>query len=115
MGSYLPDLYLTDILKNMSRYMAFTLSVFLRGDLRKCFKRPAEMGLVGKIAIVGNFRQGQIGMVDQLNGVQVFFIEQKLLGIHAGEVEDFSGQVSGAITDRFYQVFNGCGRLIFIF
>jgi hypothetical protein len=48
------------------------------------------MGLIGKLALVGDGGQGQVGTVDQMDGMQVFLIKQYFFRIHACGLEDLS-------------------------
>lgn len=71
------------------------------------------MGLVRKITGISNFGQGKFcGVMHELNGVQVFFVTQKLLRIHFGEGVNFTGKVSGRITQGLCQTGHVLRQLI---
>ena len=48
------------------------------------------MRLIGEMTLISDFSQRQIGMMNQVHGMQVFFIEQDFFGIHSCCFSHFS-------------------------
>ena len=76
-------LYLTDILVDMTLYITLAFFIVSRCHVSECLKRFDKMRLIREMALISDFSQRQIGIMDQVHGMQVFFIQKDFFGIHS--------------------------------